>query len=107
MKILQSYTFTKSAIGARKHPWTEWLDGQIRELEPKDFEGARVTSIATQARSQAKKRGMLVQINKVKATGGLVIRAFKPAEQGVVLADPKLTDDGTTATKKKGGRKKK
>src|SRR6516162_3217726 len=74
-KILGSFEFSAKGSRGSKHPWDEWLDGQIRRLEAADFGGSIPKHIAHQAKLVATKRGLTVKVQNVD--GGVVIQAFK------------------------------
>ncbi len=78
-KILDSFEFRSGGNGGQKHPWTEWLDGQIRELSSEDFGGTKLSTMQQQARKQAKKLGVKVKISVNKEAGTIVLQAIKEA----------------------------
>jgi hypothetical protein len=53
-RILDSFPAIPSQS---RHPWNEWLDGQVWQLEQGEDFGAKSKTFVANARSQAKKRG--------------------------------------------------
>jgi hypothetical protein len=81
------------------HPWDTWLDGQIRRLAPSDFGalGHVPKAFANAAKLAAKKRGLLVRVQK--DGDAVVIQAFRA--DGEAPATP-TTEPAPTARKGKG-----
>lgn len=84
-KILQE--MPKKAGGAGRqaiYPYDEWLDGQIRQLEPGEDYKAKPQSVVTSLRQTAENRGMKLRSRFVhdsdKTVTGIVIQAFTPEE---------------------------
>lgn len=75
----------KRAAGAGRkaiYPYDEWLDGQIRELEPGiDYE-AKPQSVVMSIRGTATKRGLKLRArfvhNDAKEIVGIVVQSFTP-----------------------------
>lgn len=76
---LAEFTFSGGvAQNKGTHDWDNLLDGQIWQLEAgKDF-NCKVSTFASLARNQAKKKGLGLHTNKVE--GGIVIQAV-PMDQ--------------------------
>lgn len=64
------------------YPYDEWLDGQIRQLEPDIDYTAKPQSVVSSARATAEKRGMHLRTrylhNSSREIVGIVIQAFTP-----------------------------
>jgi hypothetical protein len=75
MKILKSFEF-RSAVGGAKHPWDEWLDGKIRQLDKEDFGETQPKYIVQQAHSRARDRGMQVHASIDKEAGTVTLQAY-------------------------------
>jgi hypothetical protein len=89
IKTLKSFEFTRLAF-ARKWDWATLLNGEIHQVSADDGEELP-KSFGQQCRSQAKKRGMAVRVNKT-TEGDIVVQAVpRPSET-----------DGETPKKKRG-----
>jgi hypothetical protein len=77
-KVLASYEFKSfGSNGGSKLPWSEWADGKIRQLQRgEDFECKGVT-VATMARSYAKKNGLKVKVSHKKGSDVVVLQFSK------------------------------
>lgn len=106
MKVLKNHEFVRRTAGARKHDWTELLDGQTRQLESADMGDAKASTFGGQARIQAKKRGMAVHFqittdDKGNETGA-ILQAYKPTAEQLAAAAARTPK----ATKAKAGKGK-
>lgn len=85
-KVLKTHEFTRKAPGSRKHPWDEYLDGQIRQFGPDDMGDAKPNTFGGQFRLQAAKRGLSARIQATEDGKGLICQAVpkkdKPAAEG-------------------------
>ena len=81
MKVLKDHVFTRKSVGARKHDWDTLLDGQTRQLGADDMGEAKPSTFASQARTQATKRGLSMHIQTTDDGEGLIIQAV-PADNG-------------------------
>jgi hypothetical protein len=77
-EILKDGEFEFKKSGGKKHPWSEWLDGQVRKLTKDDFGDIKLSTIATQARGKSKKRGLKARISVNEKEGYVILQAYKP-----------------------------
>lgn len=92
-KILETHEFKSFGSGSGStHPWNEWLDGQIRQLDASDFPATTAKYIAQQARMRAKKRGLGVHVSVNIKENTVILQAFP------LTAEPEDTAGETTPT---------
>lgn len=67
------------------YPYDEWLDGQIRQLEPEEDYKAKPQSVVASIRQTAEARGMKLRSRFVhdeqKNVTSIVVQAFSPSEE--------------------------
>ena len=96
----------ETAVYADDLAAAEAFYGEVWQLGADDFGGAIPKHIASQARLNAKKRGLAVRCQKVEG-GGIVIQAYKP-EGGEAQAPAEVGEEVKPAAKetsKKRGKK--
>lgn len=104
-EILKSHTFTRKAVGARKHDWTTLLDGQVRKLDAGDMGDAKPSTFGSQARVQAAKRGMSVHLQITDDGTGVILQAYPKEQGGDASAETNGAAPAAAATTKKKGKK--
>ncbi len=72
---LKKFEFTSSRVGQSTYDWGAWLDGSPWKLTEGDDFNCKVQTLLTLARSQAKRRGMVVKAQPVDEGKAVVIQA--------------------------------
>lgn len=82
-KILTEMPKKTGGLGRKAiYPYDEWLDGQIRQLEPGEDYKAKPQSVVASIRQTAENRNMKLRsrfvLNDAKEIIGIVIQAYVP-----------------------------
>ena len=72
-KVIKSFAF--SSTRSNNHPWRQWLDGRIWQLQHGEDFHCKVESFRTAAFVAARRHGIKIRTSVVE--GGIVIQAIK------------------------------
>jgi hypothetical protein len=87
-EVLKSFEFKANGGGRGKHPWSTYVDGQIRKLYKADIFDASCKTFVAVFYRQAKKVGKRVRYSLNKADGYIVIQAYVPDANGEAETPP-------------------
>lgn len=89
---LETFEFqrkTGKAGRPSKYPWNEWLNGTTWKLTPAELAAANVTATSFRGSlyAQARKRGLVLNVNIIDETDGEAI-VFRASDPNVVITSP-------------------
>jgi hypothetical protein len=101
-EMLKSFEF-RQGVGGSKHDWDKWLvPGQIWKLTAEDFgESVKPVFFASQARVQAAKKRLNIQISVDSEAGVVVISTSRMSPSEVAQAEAKESQARAKAKKKR------
>ena len=103
-KVLEAHEFRQASFGrGAKHPWDEWLDGQIRMLDSEDFGDAKLGTIVMGARKAAKRKGLKVRAEMNSDKNTVILQAVPDPDAG--KPEPEANGEAKPAAEKPAAKK--